>query len=72
MASKLAWAFNKNEYTLLYCILECSVKLSKVTFPDSDVAIKYSVGSSCRGSVVIESYQEQWGCGFDPWPHSAG
>ncbi|KAF5929817.1 hypothetical protein HPG69_002542 [Diceros bicornis minor] len=43
-AAELAWAYHTNKHALSYCALDCSMKLSKVTFPDSEVAAKISCG----------------------------
>lgn len=40
MAVKLAWKYFMNKHTLSYCSLDFSMKLSKVTFPDSQIATK--------------------------------
>lgn len=51
-AVELAWAYHMNKHALSYCSLDCSMKLSKVTFPDSEVATKVSCGWT-KGAVLI-------------------
>lgn len=43
-AAGLAWAYHTNKHALPYCSLDCSMRLSKVTFPDSEVATKVPCG----------------------------
>lgn len=43
-AVELAWAYHMNKHVLSYRSLDCFMKLSKVTFPDSEVAAKVSCG----------------------------
>lgn len=42
-AAELAWAYHTNKH-VLYHFLDCYMKLSEVTFPDSEVATKISCG----------------------------
>lgn len=35
VAAELPWAYHMNRRALLYCAFDCSIELSKVTFPDS-------------------------------------
>ncbi|XP_058409245.1 uncharacterized protein LOC131412973 [Diceros bicornis minor] len=51
-AAELAWAYHTNEHALSYRSLDCSMKLSKVTFPDSEVATKMSCGRT-KGEILI-------------------
>ena len=51
-AAELAWAYHTNEHALFYCSLDRSVKLSKVTYPDSEVATKMSCGRT-KGAILI-------------------
>ncbi|XP_023378429.1 uncharacterized protein LOC105304797 isoform X2 [Pteropus vampyrus] len=43
-AAELAWAYHTNKHVLSYHFLDCYMKLSEVTFPDSEVATKISCG----------------------------
>ena len=51
-ATELDWAHHTNELWWLYCFLDCLVRLSKVTFPDSEVVTKMSFGETKRGNFA--------------------
>lgn len=51
-ATELTWAYHTNRHALSYRSLDCSMKLSKVTFSDSEVATKISCGRT-KGEILI-------------------
>lgn len=51
-AVELTWAYHTNRHALSYRSLDCSIKLSKVTFLDSDVVTKMSCAQT-KGEILI-------------------
>nr|KAF6444299.1 hypothetical protein HJG59_008591 [Molossus molossus] len=51
-AAELAWAYHIDEHAFSYRSLDCSMRLSKITFPDSEVATKMSCGRT-KGEILI-------------------
>lgn len=51
-AGELAWASYTDRHALSYGCLDCSMRLSKVTFPDSEVVTKIFCGQT-KGEILI-------------------
>lgn len=52
IAGGLVWAYHMNEHSLSYNSLGCLMKLSKITFHDSEVSTKMSCGST-KGEILV-------------------
>lgn len=46
MATELPWEYFTNNHAVSYCSLDFSMKLSKVTFPDSQIETKLHCGKT--------------------------